>query len=86
MTVSSSLGYESFIFLDEATFAVEADLHALFHDSADRDQFFCYGRNMQDIFYASLVTFSPEWDITDVPNGMRSVISGLYITGSIRRP
>ena len=38
----------------------EGDLHALLHDLADRDQFFCYGGNMQDIFYASLVTFFPE--------------------------
>ena len=75
---------ESTIFLDEATFVVEADLHALLHDLADRDQFFCYGGNMQDIFYASLVTFFPEWDIADVPNRMRSVVSGLYVAGLIR--
>ena len=34
-TVSPSLGYESAIFLDEATFVVEANLHALLHDLAD---------------------------------------------------
>ena len=71
--------YESAIFLDEA------NLHALLHDLADQDQFFCYGGNMQDIFYESLVTFVPEWDIVDVPNGMGIVISGLYLAGSIQR-
>ena len=49
MTVSPSLGYESAIFLDEATFVVEANLHASLHDLADRDQFFCDDGNMQDI-------------------------------------
>ena len=35
---SPSLHYEWTIFLDEETFVVKADLHALFHDLADRDQ------------------------------------------------
>ena len=48
-TFSPSLGYESAIFLDEATFIVEANLHALLHDLADQGQSFCYGRNMQDV-------------------------------------
>ena len=46
------LSYELTIFLDKATFIVEANLHALLHDLADQDQIFCYGGNMQDIFYA----------------------------------
>ena len=32
---SPSLSYESTIFLDEATFVVEMNLHALLHDLAD---------------------------------------------------
>ena len=35
---SPPLSYESVIFLDETTFIVEADLHALLHNLADRDQ------------------------------------------------
>ena len=84
-TVSPSLGYKSAVFLDEATFVVEANLHALLHDLANRDQILCDGGYIQDIFYASLLTFFPEWDIADVPNGMRSIVSGLYVAGSIRR-
>ena len=85
MIVSPSLGYESAIFLDEATFVVEADLHALLHDLANRDQILCYCGHVQDILYASSVTFFPEWDIADVSNGMLSVVSVLYVAGSIRR-
>ena len=49
-TVSPSLSYESAVFVDEATFIVEADLHVLLHDLADRDQILRYGGYMQDIF------------------------------------
>ena len=61
------------------------DLHALLHDLADRDQILYYCGHVQDILDASLLAFFPEWDIADVPNGMRSVVSGLYVAGSIRR-
>ena len=74
---------ESTIFLDEATFVVEADLHALLHNLANRDQIVCYCGHMQVILDASLLAFFPEWDIADVLNGMRSVVSGLYVAGSI---
>ena len=63
---------------------VETDLHALLHDLADRDQIHYYCGHVQDILNESLLAFFPEWDIADVPNGMRSVVSGLYVVGSIR--
>ena len=78
-TVSLSLGYESAIFLDEA------DFNALLHDLADRDQILCYcEQNVQDILDTSFLAFFPEWDIADVPNGMRSVVFGLYVARLIR--
>ena len=85
MTVSLPLSYESTIFLDETTFVVEADLHALLHDLANGDQILCYCGHVQDILDSSLLAFFPEWDITDVPNRMRNVVSGLYVAGLIRR-
>ena len=85
MTVSPSLGYDSAVFLDEAPVVVETNLHALLHDLADRDQILRDGRYMQDSLDASLLTFFPEWDIVDVSNGTRSVVSRLYVVGSIRR-
>ena len=39
---------------------------------------------MQDIFNVCLVTFFAEWNIVDVPNQMRSVVSGFDIAGSLR--
>ena len=78
------LSYDSAIFLDETTFVVEADLHALLHDLADRDQILRYCGHVQDILDASLLAFFPEWDIADVPNRVRSVVSRLYETGSVR--
>ena len=62
MNIPPSLGYESIVFLDEVTFVVEADLHALLHDLADRDQILCYCGHVQDILHASLLAFFPEWD------------------------
>ena len=83
VTVSPSLGYESAIFLNEIAFVVEADLHALLHDLADRDQILRYCGHVQDILDASLLAFFPEWDIADVPNGMCGVVTCLYDVGSI---
>ena len=85
VSVSPSLGYESAIFFNERTFVVEADLHALLHDLADRNQILCYCGHVQDILDASLLAFFPKWDIADVSNGMRSVISHLYEAGLILR-
>ena len=84
MTVSLPLRNESAIFLDEATFVVEANLHALLHDLAHREQSFVMVGTCKTFFMQLLVTFFPEWDIADVPNGMRSVVFGLYVAGSIR--
>ena len=39
---------------------------------------------MQYIFYASLFTFFPKWDIANMPNGMSGIISSLDIAGSIQ--
>ena len=85
VTVSPSLRNESTIFLDEATFIVEENLHALLHDLADRDQILCDGGYTQDIFYACLFAIFPEWDIANVLNGMCGVVSRLYVVGWIRR-
>ena len=74
-TFSPSSRYESAIFLDEATFVVETNLHALLHDLADQYQIICYCWYIQNIFYASLFAFFPEWDIADVLNAMCDVIS-----------
>ena len=83
--ISPPLRYESAIFLDEASFFVEADLHALLHDLADGDQILRYCGHVQEILDASLLAFFPEWDIADVPNGVRGVVSRLYEAGSIWR-
>ena len=78
------LSYDSAIFLDETTFVVEADLHALLHDLADRDQILRYCGHVQDILDASLLAFFPEWHIADVSYGMRSIVARLYEAGSVR--
>ena len=54
---SSPLSYESVIFLDETTFIVEADLHALLHDFADQDQILRNCGHVQDILDASFLAF-----------------------------
>ena len=83
-TVSPSLGYDSAVFLNEASVVVETDLHALLHNLADRDKIICYCGHVQDILDAIFLAIFPEWDIADVLNGMRSVVSGLFVVGSIR--
>ena len=75
---SSSLGYELDIFLDEATFIVEADLYALLRDLTNRDQILCYCGHFQDILDSSSLAFFPEWDIADVKNRVCGVVSRLY--------
>ena len=61
--VSPPLSYESAILLDEASFFVEADLHALLHDLADRDQILCYCGHVQDILDAIVLAVVAEWDL-----------------------
>ena len=63
---SPPLSYESAIFLEETTFVVETNLHALLHDLADRGQILCYCGHVREILDASLLAFFPEWDIADV--------------------
>ena len=48
-------------------------------------KFFVIVGTCKNILDASLLAIFPEWDIADVPNRMRSVVSGLYVAGSIRR-
>ena len=82
--LSSSARNESALFFNETTTLVESYLHALFNNLADRDQILHDGRNMQDILNVSLLTFFAEWNIANVPNQVRSVISGFDIAGSLR--
>ena len=63
----------TFLF-DEASSIIEPNLHALFHDPADRDQILHYCWNMQDIFYVGLITLFAEWDIADMLNGVYCII------------
>ena len=50
------------------------NLYALFHNLADGDQALCYCHDMQDVLDVGLVTLFPEWDITDMLNGVNCVI------------
>ena len=76
---SSSARDESALFFDEAT-----ALHALLNNLADRDQILRDGGNMQDIFNVGFLTFFAEWNIANVLNWMRSVVSSFNIVGSLR--
>ena len=76
LALSSSTRDDSAFFFDEAPFLVESNLHALLNHLADRDQILCDGGNMQDICNVCLLTSFAEWNIADVPNRVRSVISG----------
>ena len=80
---SSSARNDSAFFFDEAPFLVESNLHALLNHLADRGQILCVGGNMQNIFNECLLTSFTEWDIADVQNRVRGVISGFDITGSL---
>ena len=80
-TVPGSTG--SAIFFDEATALVKSNLHPLLNDLADRDQVLRDGGYMQYFFNVCLVTFFSERNIADVPNRMRSVVSGFDIAGSL---
>ena len=74
---------DSTLFFNEAPALVESDLHPLLNNLADRDQILRDGGNMQDIFNVGFLTFFAERDITDVPNRMRSVVSGFDIARSL---
>ena len=82
--LSSSAHDDSAFFFDEAAFLVESHLHPLLNHLADRDQILHDGGNMQNIFNVCLLTFFAERNIANVPNRVRSVISGFDITGSLR--
>ena len=76
---------ESALFFNEATALVESNLHALFHNLVDWDQFFSYVRNIQDILDVGFVVFFLEWDIATLSNQMCCVIPSVHIAGSIGR-
>ena len=84
LALSSSARDDSVLFFDEAPVLVESDLHSLLNHLADRDQNFRDSGNMHVIFNVCLLTSFAEQDIADVPNRVRSVISGFNITGSLR--
>ena len=83
-TLSSYAHEDLAFFCNEAPFLVESNLHALLNHLSDRDQILCDGGNMQDIFNVCLLTSFTKWNIVDVPNRVRTVISGFDITGSLR--
>ena len=70
-------------FFDETAALVKLNLHTLLHNLANGDQVLRDGQYMQDILNVSLVTFFAEWNITDVPNQMSSIVSSFDIAGSI---
>ena len=75
---------ESALFFNEETVLVASCLHALFNNLVDRDEILRDDRNLQDILNVGLLTFFIERNIADVPNRMRSVISGFDIVGLLR--
>ena len=81
--LSLSASDELALFFYEATTLVKSNLHPFLNNLADKDQILRDGRYMQDILNVSLVTFSAEWNIADVPNRMSSVVFGFSIAGSI---
>ena len=82
--LSSSARDDSDLFIDETTALVESNLHGLLNNLADRGHILRDSRNMQDIFNVGLFTFFDEWNIADVLNQMRSVVSGFDIAGLLR--
>ena len=81
---SSSARDDSALFFVEAPVLVELYLHPLLNHLADRDQILRAGRYMKDIFNVRLLTFFAERNIANVPNRMRSVVSGFHIVVSLR--
>ena len=79
--LSSSARDDSALFFDDAPVLVESDLHSLLNHLAERDQIFRDSGNMQDIFNVCLLISFAKRNIADVPNQVRSVISGFDITG-----
>ena len=58
----------------EASYVIEANLHALVHDIADEDQILLYCWKMQDVLDVGLIALFAEWDITDMLNRVTCVI------------
>ena len=56
----------------------------MLHNLAYGDQILRYCGHVQDILDAIVLVTVPEWNVTDVPNGVRSVVSRLYEAGPIR--
>ena len=79
---SSITSNNSAFLFDDTPSIVEPNLHALFHDLADRDQILRYCWNMQDVLDVGLVALFTEWDITDMLNGLNCVIPSFHIVGS----
>ena len=81
-SLSSTLSDNPAFLFDEAPIVVEANLHAPFHDLADRDQILHYRYNMQDVLDLGLVTLFAERDIFDMMNGVDCVIPSFNIVRS----
>ena len=64
------------IFLfDEASSVVDVNLHALFHNLANRDQVLRYCWNMQDVLNVGLIALSTEGNISNMLDGVRVVFA-----------
>ena len=60
-TFSSTTSDNSAFIFYEAPSIVEANMHALFYNLADRDRILRYSRNMQDVIDVGLVALFSEW-------------------------
>ena len=83
MVFSSDVSDNSGFLFNEASSIVEPNLHALFHNLADRDYILRYCWNMQYILDVCLFALFTEWDIVDMLNGVYCVIPSFNTARSI---
>ena len=83
MNISPSLRPRAIIRLPflRSTSIVEPNLHALFHNLADRDQILRCCWNMQDVLDVGLIAVFAEWDITDILNKVNCAIPNFHKAG-----
>ena len=69
------MSYDLIALFDEAPIMIEACLHSLFNNLADRDQVFRNRGDMQHILEVGLFAVVSEWDIPDMLYWMHCVIT-----------
>ena len=74
-TFTTAVSYDLIASFDEAPIIVESYLHSLFDNLTDRDQVFCYGRDMQYVLQVGLFAIVSEWDVPDMSYWMSRVIA-----------